>query len=653
MMKKLIVSALVLGAMLVGCAPTDAELTEQGWVKDPAENGWVENPATNGWVKDPATNGWVKDPATNGWVKDPAENGWVKDPAENGWVENPAENGWVKDPATNGWVENPAENGWVSEDQLTPSPVVLDKIVHWVPGAEDANVSWEVDLKGATTLNVVLAGKLLQEYVDYNYDTESSLLEVYGVFLTDAGLDLGKHDGLVFTEYGSTPISFTIIETAVEEGTTIPLTEKLDVDLSGFGAHTITEPLADAGSLLITEIGVDMGLYCYIEVFNNTTSEYNLKDHRVVFADPSKQKKNYANGLIDLPLGSAGVTYIYQDYKIPALSSALIWIVNSSPWEVASNKLSEAAGAQSLILGDKPENLGVDDFRRVYGLDEETLVFPARTSYMLGRSDAWAQPSEANGFWGTALAKSASNRWTDINSKVDNRLIQIQKVDETTVFEEEGKFYVWEMDVLHKEEEIYADGILDANDVLTNSSGAIATTNRQFIHGLFARKTYVTSATDKTPTGEYVGMDLYNCNEAGYYAMLETAVSPLATAMIYPHLTDIVTENEDGTTSTSRGAAKWGNTYSQFALQYAVPAAGSHMARFIPLEGTAEEYKAHYASHTYKDLYLAGIGAEITGYGANSTVYVPVDPAYPVDYLNRNHNTAGRVTVLMVPPVTE
>ena len=247
MKKKLMVSALVLGSMLVGCAPTDAELTEQGWVKDPAENGWVENPAENGWVKDPATNGWVKDPATNGWVKDPATNGWVENPAENGWVKDPATNGWVENPAENGWVKDPAENGWIAEDQLTPSPVVLDKIVHWVPGADEANLSWEVDLKGATTLNVVFAGKLLAEYVDYYYDTETGLLEVYGSFLEDAELELGEYNGYVFTEYGSTAIKGTVIATPIEEGSTIPLTENESGVLlvSGYSPNILSMVMSD------------------------------------------------------------------------------------------------------------------------------------------------------------------------------------------------------------------------------------------------------------------------------------------------------------------------------------------------------------------------------------------------------------------------
>ena len=625
MKTKRIAYALLLSSLLVGCTPSDAELQEQGWVKDPANNGWVQNPADNGWVQNPANNGWVKDPATNGWVN------------------NPAENGWVKDPATNGWVKDPANNGWVDADELTPSPTVEAEVVHWVPGADTANVTFKLDLEGATKLNVVLGGKLLTEFVDYEVD--GGKLVIYGAFLEDSGLGLGEHKGYVFTENGSVEIKVHIVSNPAVEGTTIPLKEIQDVNLSGFGAQTLSAPIANAGDLLITEISTDMGVYNYIEVFNNTTSEYNLKDHRVVFADPSKQKKNYSNGLLDLPLGSAGVTYIYQDYKIPALSSALIWIVNTSPWEVGSDrKVTEAANVQSLLLGNGEENLNVAKFKSVYGLDENVLVFPSRTSYMLGRTDYGV--TETNK-WGTALAKSASNRWSDINSKVDNRMIQIQKVDKSTVFQDANGYYVFEMDVLHKEEEIYADGKLDANDVLINdSAAAVSGTNREFVHALFARKTYVTSATDKTHTGTYVGIDMYNANTESYYEMHEKAMTPLATAMIYPNIID------DSENPGTKIAAKWGESYAQFALQYSVPAQGSHMARFIPLEGTTALYTAKYAEHAYKALYEAGLGSEVAGYGANATVKVPVDPAYPTDYLAANHNSAGRVTSLMLPAAT-
>jgi hypothetical protein len=105
-----------------------------------------------------------------------------------------------------------------------------------------------------------------------------------------------------------------------------------------------------------------------------------------------------------MAMGGASAAYIYQDYEIPALSSAIIWIVNTAPWEVSSNKLSEAEGVASLLLGDAEGNLNVAKFKGVYGLDESTLVLPVRTNYMVGRSDY----GDISTGWGTALSKSAS-----------------------------------------------------------------------------------------------------------------------------------------------------------------------------------------------------------------------------------------------------
>ena len=632
MKTKRIAYALLLSSLLVGCAPSDAELQEQGWVKDPANNGWVQNPADNGWVQNPANNGWVKDPATNGWVN------------------NPAENGWVKDPATNGWVKDPANNGWVDADELTPSPTVEAEVVHWVPGADTANVTFKLDLEGATKLNVVLGGKLLKEFVDYEFD--AGKLTILGAFLEDSGLGLGEHKGYVFTENGSVEIKVHIVSNPAVEGTTIPLKEIQDVNLSGFGALKLSAPIENTNDLIITELGTDMGAYDYVEVFNNTTQPYNLKSHRILFGDPTAQKLKLANGLIDYAY-TQNFAYIYQDYEIPALSSAIIWLVNTNPWTIDSNKIVEFADYKSKIFGNDPENLSVKKFKDAYGLDESTLVFPTRISYMLGRTDYGVTDTNS---WGTALSKNTlseptKNVWGGMNSKVDKRLLQIQKIDQTKVMTDENGTYVYEMDVLHREEDIYADGKLDANDVLLNDpTAANSATNREFIHAPFLRKAYVKSATDLTHTGKYVGTNLYggnvNANNGEgliYKGMLQEVTTPVATALIYPNLVE-----SEGTYT----AAKWKDTYSQFALQYAAPEKGNHYAQFIPLEGTKALYEAYYNEKAYKDLYYGNMAAEVVGYGAATTVKVPVSSAYPTDYLAANHNTAGRVTALMLPAAT-
>ena len=655
-MSKKIISLVIVIVMLISCLAgctvqlTDEQLAEMGyiydpanngWVKDPANNGWVKDPASNGWVNDPANNGWVNDPANNGWVSDPAGNGWVKDPATNGWVKDPAGNGWVYDPAGNGWVKDPASNGWIPAEGFVPAPKIEGKVIHWIPGAQNANVSYALDRAGETDYYVVLNGQLLEEYVDYTCD--EGVFEILGTTLYDMGLGLGKYDGYVFTKGGYGGFEVKVIATATEDGSTIPLKEIKDINLSAIASLEITEPIAGVADLFITEISADMGHYNYVEVFNNTTSTYNLKDHRIVFANLTQQGVSGAtNGVFDKALGGASAAYIYQDYEIPALSSAIIWIVNTAPWEVSSNKVSEAAGAQSLILGDGEENLNVGKFKNVYGLDESTLVFPVRTNYMIGRSDY----GNATSGWGTALSKSASNRWSDINTSVADRGVQIQKMDETKVFEtEDGRFYIIEMDVLNREEDIYADGKLDANDILVANPGVdVAGTNREFIHAVFARRVYVKSATDLTPTDEVetladTGIDLYNMNTANYYAMFtEGFVTPVATALIYPDLA----AGEDGT----EAAAKWGKSYTTFALQYQAPAAGEHLSKFIPLAGDRAKYEAMYEGNA---LALSGLAQEYEGYAADSVVLVPESSAYPTDYLAENHNTAGRVTAMIIP----
>lgn len=600
-----------------------------------------------------ADKGYVLNPGENGWVQDPANNGWVKDPANNGWVKDPAANGWVEDPAGNGWVYDPANNGWMSSEGFIGAPKMEGKVVHWVPGVQAASVTYELDLAGETEYDVLLNGKLLEEYVDFTYDESTKEFEILGTTLYDLELELGKYAGYVFTEGGYARFEVIVIASATEEGSTIPMKTINDINLSAMQTITITEPIAGAADLFITEVSTDMGCYNYIEVFNNTTSEYNLKDHRIVFAniESGKQgKSGVTNGVFDEPMGGIAA-YIYQDYKIPALSSAIIWIVNTYPWTVASNKVSEVEGAQSLLLGNGEGNLNVETFKNVYGLDESVLVFPTRVNYILGRSDY----GDLSTGWGTALMKSTGNWWKDINSSTPDRAIQIQKMNESMVFEtEDGKFYTLEMDVLNREEDVYADGKLDENDNLViNPDAAISSSNRQFIHAVFVRRVYVTSKTDLTPTGQVLTKaDGYNLHgstvsanaEGAQYATLYTCgfITPVATAIIYPD----ITTNDEG----KDAAAKWGTSFTTFAMQYQAPAAGEHLSKFIPLEGDRAKYEAMYEGNEY---ILSGLAQEFAGYGANAEVKVPESNVYPTDYLAQNHNTAGRVTAMMLPTVQE
>ena len=94
-----------------------------------------------------------------------------------------------------------------------------------------------------------------------------------------------------------------------------------------------------APELLILEVVMDsseytmgeaMSNYEYIKVFNNTESEYNLKDHRIILANPASgqngETEEARNGILPLVTNYLFMGYIDEDFIIPPLSTALIWM---------------------------------------------------------------------------------------------------------------------------------------------------------------------------------------------------------------------------------------------------------------------------------------------------------------------------------------
>mgnify|MGYP006864389645 CR=1 FL=1 len=65
----------------------------------------------------------------------------------------------------------------------------------------------------------------------------------------------------------SNSAAVVVIADATAEGSTIPMKTINDINLSAMATMTITEPIAGAADLFITEISADMGHYNYIEVF--------------------------------------------------------------------------------------------------------------------------------------------------------------------------------------------------------------------------------------------------------------------------------------------------------------------------------------------------------------------------------------------------
>lgn len=506
------------------------------------------------------------------------------------------------------------------------SPIVTGKVYHWVPTAIEANVTATLDLNTAdvATLTIVMNEVELEEFIDY--ELVDGELTIFGTFLEEAGFGLGDHAVTVSTEFGSAEFTIGIVKNA-SLGSSIPKEIVKGLDMSQIASYTPTEVIEGAPDLMITEVSVDMGVYSYIEVFNNTNEPYNLKNHRIVFSDLTKQSLLVDNGLFEQPLGMGSGMYIYQDYVIPALSSAVIWLVGSFPWKqadgtmyngVTGKVLVEEANLQANIFGDKLENLSIEKFRSVYNLSENVEVFPIRTQPCLVN----ASSAGTDDGLGAAPIKVSSSFFAGVNSSIANRGFQIQKFDldkQFPVTEVEGvAYYKYDLGVLNREEDLYVDGVLDYEKMIIFGG-------RESVNAFYARVVYYND------NGEIVGyanrangIDSYNANKAAYLKMYREIVTPLSTALIYTNYVD-------------GEAKKWGSMRS---LEYTIPEAGSTLMRYIPLVGMTEIYEEKLAvEHPIK---LMGLAPEVDEISFSTDIEVPISNAYPKDYLAEGYNTIGR-----------
>ncbi len=131
------------------------------------------------------------------------------------------------------------------------------------------------------------------------------------------------------------------------------------------------EILEDAPELLIIEAVLDtyhyfhyetMSGYEYVKVFNNTADSYNLKNHRLVLANPL-QGQNYENeasltGNEVLSTGFQFMGLVDEDFIIPSLSYGLIWL---KPYYWTAGSGSNAYNkpfSSAVIHKDSPDQLG-------------------------------------------------------------------------------------------------------------------------------------------------------------------------------------------------------------------------------------------------------------------------------------------------------
>ena len=173
--------------------------------------------------------------------------------------------------------------------------------------------------------------------------------------------------------------------------------------------------------------------------------------------------------------------YVDEDLIIPALSPAILWIVNGRPWNVETSgsprKVVETADAKNYLFeGVCGGKLSIAAFKEGFGIAEAVPVFPLRPHYMLARTDnGWNYEAGV----GLTMAKNAN--WSG-NSGMDNRGVQIQKISDekfsvdlidasaSAAIPAGATHFVYEFKVFNKEQEGYVDGALDSTKMVHNGA---------------------------------------------------------------------------------------------------------------------------------------------------------------------------------------
>lgn len=206
---------------------------------------------------------------------------------------------------------------------------------------------------------------------------------------------------------------------------------------------TDVQVVADAPELLIIEAVLDtyyyyhyetMSGYEYIKVFNNTASDYNLKNHRIVVCNPI-QGQNIENedakvGNEVLSTGFLFMSLIDEDFIIPSLSAALIWI---QPYYWTAGSGSNAFNkpfSSAVIHKDNSDQKGaisqtIDDFKQFWKIeDSNSPVYCLTNMGIIGkRSEGGTED------FFPIYTPSAGTMYTHLNSKL-LRSIEIQKFDD-------------------------------------------------------------------------------------------------------------------------------------------------------------------------------------------------------------------------------
>lgn len=175
-----------------------------------------------------------------------------------------------------------------------------------------------------------------------------------------------------------------------------------------------------------------MSGYEYIKLFNNTEEPYNLKDHRIVLADPLQGQNGESEaarkGNKVLVTGYLFNSYIEEDLIIDPLSTMLLWL-KPYYWTIGSgtgaiNKTFSADLVHTTFAGKKGAfEQTIEDFKELWELDETIKVYEVTNQPQIAkRKDAGTEE------FFPMISPGAGVPFTHINASL-LRSLEIQKFD--------------------------------------------------------------------------------------------------------------------------------------------------------------------------------------------------------------------------------
>ncbi|NLN50108.1 MAG: hypothetical protein GX149_00595 [Acholeplasmataceae bacterium] len=514
-------------------------------------------------------------------------------------------------------------------------PEITGVVYHWLPNSRGADITAKINLQGVDVNDVVVSCESVEliEGLDFEIIGDEDFI-LFGDFLVEYTNEVGTYQLAIETPTGTTAFEYFVVDNL--EGTTIPTTETTVSDLGFLTQAEITEPIADAPELLITEVSADSGAYSYIEVFNNSNQQRNLKGHMLIFGDLGRQTNINSlveeyNWLIAEPMNAVPF-YIYKDFVMEPFETAIIWYIggNRTPWNLEGDTNyniiyeNEGKNSKAFLFDWQGGNLKERTLKNIHGIPESTRVVSVRNnSFVINNTTT----RNENGF-GTPVIRAAA--FESQNSSISHRAVQIlyfnpeKKYTPDEFAPENASYYTIDSGVLNQEEDIYEEGYLDSSKI-TRLPG-----NRLSINTFYFRKLYYNSDDefieyDKTwnpATDQKNGM--WESEE--YFKVAKDAI--LATAVFFPKL--------EGSTVSSR----WERGHG---MEYTIPENGSHLMRFVPRSEDADYltyiYYTYFQSNVL-EFVKGGVSEIIPEMLATRTVVVPVDPAYNYS-VPVKENTAG------------